>query len=91
MNKCPKCGEPAVKVFDKLFKTNKLVCQNCGEKLQIPSMANYIISFVTLVLFIGVWSLDATSLVKFGIIAVIILFFAVVFFVLPLQSKPNQS
>ena len=91
MHKCPSCGEPAVKTFDKLWKTNKLVCQNCGQKLQIPSLANIIISVSTLILFIGVWSLDVTMMIKLLIIAGIILIAAVVFFVLPLQPKPDQS
>lgn len=87
MNKCPNCGETAVGLTDKLFKTSKLTCQHCGTKLKLPSNTNLAVIAVVLIswLIFPLFNLDTMTQILFGVGIVVVV--GIVLVLLPLQIK----
>ena len=89
MNKCPNCGESAVSAVDKLFRNNRLECQNCGRKLQVPHYANILLGIALLMAMFTIFTLNLDRRVQISLAVGVMILLVIVYLLLPLELKQN--
>ena len=91
MNKCPNCGETAVDAVDKLFRNNRLECQNCGRKLQVPHYANILLGIALLMAMFTIFTLNLDRPVQILLAVGVMILLLIFYILLPLDLKQNTS
>lgn len=87
MNKCPHCGQTAISTADKLFRANRLACQNCGRKLEVPHFLNILLGIGLLAVMFTIFTSDLEMPAQIALAVGVAIVLLIVYILLPLQLK----